>query len=129
MNFRMFQKQSFPWWTILPHVIVLVLIASVFTAILAFVGSSRETDAFSQTNISADYKRGVEKLKADVASLDGDDATILLLAEQTLLSLRVPKDRLDTHLAGMIQLQTLKRSRPSSDATVREKLLHIIASL
>ncbi len=127
----MFKKMSIHWWVLISSTIVLLLVASVLTAILLFVGKSTEQLSYPPQVISDEYAKEIEALRASIRVSEDDAISLMNDVEETLLRVRVPQAALDTHLAAVIQLQTLKRSVASgaTQDTIQEELLYLLSSL
>jgi hypothetical protein len=126
----MFRKESIHWWIVLPSIAILLLVTSVLTVLVLFAGrSDSHTRILSVEEQQTSYIASIAALRARLDASSGSPADAVRAAEDWFLSARVPADRLDTHLAGMLQLQSLKRTlsaSPDDTAAVRANILTIL---
>lgn len=126
------KKLTIHWSILLPSLAMLTLVALIMGAVALFVGRTedvREMTA-SPEAVAVRYAASVEGLRQEAAVSSDAPAVMIARAEETLLSLRVPKERLDVHLAAVIQLRALIRALPTMDAAAaRERLMEILRPL
>lgn len=125
------KKFHIHWPIIIPNLVILALLASVLGVVVFYTGRGAEAgQPVTPERVTRQYALSIDALRQEV-SASAPSATILVArAEETLFSIRVPKERLDTHLAAVIQLRALKRALPTTDdAEARERLLEILRSL
>lgn len=80
--------------------------------------------------VAVRYAAAIETLKRDATAFPDASAVMLKRAEDMLFTLRVPKERLDAHLAAVIQLRALIRALPTMEtAEARERFIEILRQL
>lgn len=125
------KNSNIHWSVIAPSLAVLALVAITIGSLAFFVGrtgSGREEPTAEAVAIR--YAADIAALKRDVAASSEAPGTVVERAEDTLLSIRVPKERLDAHLASVIQLRALGRALPTMEANdARARLAEILHSL
>ena len=127
------KKLDAHWFVLLPSFAVLALVASVVGILALFAGRANHGADLIVTTpeaVAVRYAAAIEALKRDISASSDSPEALVSRAEEMLLALRVPQERLDAHLAAVIQLRALGRALPTMDAvSARERLVDILQSL
>jgi hypothetical protein len=126
------KKLNIHWSVLLPSLAVLSLVALALGAVALFAGQSEPAEEMKATPeaVAVRYAASVETLRQESAASEDPPAVSIAHAEEVLLSLRVPKERLDVHLAAVIQLRALIRDLSALSASeARLRLIEILRPL
>jgi hypothetical protein len=130
------KKVQAHWVVIVPSLVVLCALVSVFAVIVIFAGRASKNTVFKKqqtpAQVESQYASNMRALQREVADSSETGAALHARVEEAFFSgrIRVPAERRDAHLDAVIQLNALKRALPTmDDASVRERVLEILTPL
>lgn len=128
-----FQKKlDVHWFVVLPSIAVLALVALTMGALALFAGRTGggQEVARNPEAVAIRYVATISALKRDAEASSDAPEVVVERALEILLSIRVPQERLDAHLASVIQLRALARAIPTMETTeARDRLNEILLPL